>query len=151
MNTKCCPFAGDFGLLIIRLALAAVFIYHGYGKITDIPGTAKMFHEGLGIPLPMLSATLAALAEFGGGILLAVGLLTRLATIPMAFTMCVAVFHVHWGTFSVRDGGIEFAMTLGLFLIALGLLGPGRFSLDHLLFRNWCCSGKCAPASDDVS
>jgi putative oxidoreductase len=140
MNQKCCPFAGDFGLLFIRIALAVVFIYHGYGKITDIPGTAKMFHESLNIPMPMLSATLAALAEFGGGILVLVGLLTRLAVIPMIFTMGVAIFWVHWPTFPFQDHGYEYALVMALVLIGLGLLGPGRFSLDALIFRRKCCA-----------
>lgn len=147
MNQKCCPFAGDLGLLFIRIALAVVFIYHGYGKITDIPGTAKMFQEGLNIPLPMLSATLAALAEFGGGLLVLVGLLTRLATVPMIFTMGVAIFWVHWPTFPLKDHGYEYALVMALVLIGLGLLGPGRLSLDHLLFGRWRCCGKTR--SDD--
>lgn len=131
--------ADDVALLIIRLAIAAVFVYHGAQKVFGAfggPGiegfTAGL--EAMNIPMPAVSAWLAALAEFAGGALIGIGLLTRLAAIPVIFVMGVAVFDAHWGAFSLEHNGIEYAMTLGLVLIALLLLGPGRISMDYLLF-----------------
>ena len=92
----------DFGLLLIRLMLATVFIYHGGGKLFgwfDGPGIAK-FAEFLSpdistSPYPLVSAYLSGGTEFFGGIILIVGCGARLAAIPMAFNMAIAILTVH--------------------------------------------------------
>ena len=84
--------ATDTALFLIRMVLAAVFIFHGSQKLFGwfggygIAGTAG-FMETIGIPFPTLSALLAGVTEFAGGIILLLGTGTRIAAIPMAFTI----------------------------------------------------------------
>lgn len=96
---------------LIRLYLAPVFIMAGYSKLQlgnpDVTGLASLAADpnivawfgnadwGLGLPAPTLMANLAAWTEFAGGWLLLIGLLTRLVSIPLMFTMIVAVTTVH--------------------------------------------------------
>lgn len=89
----------DFlGPLALRLFLGPIFIYAGHKKIIGIEDTIAWFGNpewGLGLPFPALMAWLAALTEFGGGVLLIVGLAVRWITIPLMFTMVVAAVTVH--------------------------------------------------------
>ncbi|XQW86875.1 DoxX family protein [Thalassotalea piscium] len=201
--------------LLIRFYLAPVFIMAGYNKLglsdPDANGISQVFANdsivqwfgnsewGLGLPFPELLANLAAWTEFFGGWLLLVGLLTRLLTIPLMFTMVVAITSVHsengwfaitptnsetsvanvphWLGFDIADeslknselasekldkireilaengntdwlyqhgnvvllnNGIEFASTYFILLLALLLIGAGRFtSVDHYLYNYW--------------
>jgi putative oxidoreductase len=127
--------AGDFGLLVMRAGFGAYMaVAHGYGKIPPsegfIGGTAN-----LGFPAPELFAWLAALAEFGGGILLAIGLATRTAALALASTMAVAAFMAHandpW--FSMDGRSKEMAMLYLIPSVALLFTGPGRFSVDAMI------------------
>lgn len=124
----------DVGLLLIRLILAAVFMFHGSQKLFgffDGPGlhAAAQGFGKMGFPLPMVSALLAGSAEFFGGCFLLIGVGARIAAIPMAFTMFVASFAVHGRAFSTKDGGMEFPLTLAVTLVALVLIGPGRLTI----------------------
>lgn len=129
----------DAALLLVRAVLAAVFIHHGSQKLFGwfggygIEGTAAWM-AGIGIPLPTLSAILAASTEFLGGIVLLLGTGARLAVVPLVFTMAVAIITVHGSAgFSAQAGGFEYPLTLGVVLIALGLMGPGQFTITRLL------------------
>ncbi len=128
----------DTGLLLIRLMVGVVFIFHGAQKmfgVWDGPGLegfATTLGDKLGFPMPGLNAFLAASAELFGGMVLVLGTGTRVAAIPMAFTMAVACY-VHRGAFSIQANGMEYALTLGVILVALGLMGPGRFTIPRLL------------------
>ncbi|WP_372625288.1 DoxX family protein [Arsukibacterium sp.] len=84
--------------LLLRLILAPVLIQAGWNKFSHFDNTVAWFGNsdwGLGLPLPWLLATLAIAAELIGGILLLLGLMTRLVTIPLLITMLVAIFSVH--------------------------------------------------------
>lgn len=83
--------------LLIRIYLAPIFILAGWGKLTDLEGTAYYFGEILGMPLPDLMAFLAATTEFFGGIAILIGLATRWFSIPLMFTMLIAALTAHWG------------------------------------------------------
>ena len=117
--------------------LAAVFVFHGSQKLFGwfggygIEGTAG-FMQTIGIPFPTLSALLAGVTEFAGGIVLLLGTGTRIAAIPMAFTMLVAIATVHRGGFNAQSGGMEYPLTLGVVLLALALMGPGHFTVAGL-------------------
>lgn len=129
----------DFGLLMARAMLGVVFVFHGAQKLFGwfdgggFSATVEGFGN-LGMPVPTLSAAAAGGAEFFGGIALIVGLLTRLVSIPVAFTMFVAAFAVHGGAFSARAGGMEFPLTLGVMTFALVFTGPGRLAIDAAIF-----------------
>ena len=76
--------------LLIRLCLAAVFIPSGWGKLHDLAKVTGFFSE-LGIPLPHLNAVVVAVSELVCGVLLLVGLASRLAAIPLIVSMTVAI------------------------------------------------------------
>jgi len=128
----------DFGLFVIRVMVGVVFMYHGSQKLfgwfdgPGLEGFAGMLAK-MQIPYPETSAVLASLAEFVGGLLVFLGLGLRVAVVPLIVTMLVASFKVHWGAFSLQHQGMEYALTHGLVCLGLGLTGPGRFSLDHIL------------------
>jgi putative oxidoreductase len=89
----------------------------------------------MNVPAPTLSAILAGSAEFFGGLLLALGILPRLAAIPFIFTMLVAFLVAHGGRFAVTAGGGEYALTIAVLLLATILTGPGRYTVPNLLRR----------------
>ena len=136
-NTTTQNWSTDLGLLLIRTVLSAVFIYHGGQKLFGlfggygIEGTAGWM-ASIGIPFPTLSAVAAGATEFFGGIILLLGTGTRIAAVPMAFTMLVAIATVHSGAFDAQKGGMEFPLTLAVVLTALALIGPGRLTVANL-------------------
>lgn len=126
--------AADAGLLGLRAVLAVVFIFHGGQKLFGLfggyglAGTAGWM-ESIGIPMPYVSAVLAGSAEFVGGAALLLGLWPRIAAIPMVFTMIVAIVTAHWGKFASQAGGMEYPLTLAAALLAIALVGGGRFTV----------------------
>ncbi len=136
---------GSVGLLLLRLVMGMAFVLHGWPKIQEPFGWM-----GPEAPVPGILQALAALAEFGGGLALIVGLLTRLATLGIAGVMVVAVgmVHVPQGDPFVGQGGPSWelaAVYLACAILFL-LLGPGRFSLDALFFGR---SHKSNPHKDN--
>lgn len=127
------PTRTDLGLLALRLMTGSIFVFHGAQKLFGafgghgIEGFAG-YLETLGIPAPTINAYLAGGTEFVGGIALLTGIFARLFSIPLTFTMLVAAFVAHSG-FSIQEGGMEYALMVGVAAAALGLTGPGRFSL----------------------
>lgn len=138
MDTTKQNHAADLGLLLIRVVLAAVFFYHGGQKLFGWfggPGLegAAQWMASIGIPFPKLNAVLASTTEVVGAVVLLFGTGTRLAAAPLAFTMAVAIVTAHSGGFDVRTGGMEYALTLGVVLVALVLTGPGELTVGRLL------------------
>ena len=133
--TAASSFRHDLAILLLRLILGIVFMYHGSQKLFGafggggISGTTQ-FMEKLGLPMPGVQAILAGSAEFFCGLLVLVGLLTRLATIPLIFTMFVAIWTVHRTAFGSQSGGMEYPLTLACIAASITLLGPGRLSID---------------------
>ena len=125
----------DTGLLLIRLTVGGLFVFHGTAKLNGgIDGFAG-YLDSLGVPLPTLNAYLAAGTEVFAGLAVAAGLLTRLAAIPLAFTMAVAFFLAKGATLSAQGGGGEYPLALGLVAVGLILTGPGRFNVTAPLLR----------------
>ena len=122
------------GLLILRVVAGLAFMHHGYGKIQHPSGW--MGQNG---NVPGFFQALAAISEFGGGLAWILGLLTPLAAFGIACTMTVAVWThaamLH-DPFVSPTGGRSFEPALGYLCVAILLLlaGPGRFSLDYLIF-----------------
>ncbi|MXW53181.1 MAG: DoxX family protein [Gammaproteobacteria bacterium] len=98
------------GPLALRIFLAPVMIEAGWRKIVGFDSTVSWF-SNMGLPFPEVMTTLAAAAEFGGGIFLIVGFCTRLAAIPLMVTMLVAAFLVHAenGWLAISDSSSIFA------------------------------------------
>lgn len=126
------PFNLDLGILLLRLWLGGVMIFHGFPKITsDLTGFAGYLSK-LGLPAPDLMARLAAGAEFFGGLLLFIGLLSRPAAVAVLVTMCVAGFIAHAADpFSDKELALSYAVTAVILLIT----GPMKFSIDAQLAR----------------
>lgn len=121
------------GLLLMRLMLAIVFIYHGQGKLFGGLDGFAGYLSSLGVPLPKMAALLAALSEVGGGLVLLSGLGFRFALWPLVFTMLVASFSAHPGKFSAQNGGMEYALTLAVMVAGLALVGAGDFTVRKLI------------------
>ena len=124
----------DLALLLLRLASAAVFLFHGsqilFGALEG-PGPARFaadLHASAAI------GYLVGLAEFCGGLAMLTGILTRIGALCIIVVMLGAIYkvHLHHG-FDVRKGGIEHALTQLLIALALLLTGPGRYSLASRL------------------
>ncbi len=123
----------DFGLLLLRLGLGGMFAaVHGWPKISGGPHAWKGTGEAmkyLGIHFaPEMWGFLAALAEFGGGILVILGLLFSPACGALTFTMIVAgtmLYKTHHAL-----GEASQPIELGIVFLALLFIGPGRYSLD---------------------
>ena len=133
-------FLGGFpgiGILLIRLAVGAAFIIHGWPKIQNPMGWMNAMG---GSAVPSFLQALAALTEFGGGIALILGLLTPLASFALVVQMIAALAMVHLPAghpfIATQAGQPSFETPLIYLAIALSLvaLGPGKFSLDWLLF-----------------
>jgi putative oxidoreductase len=127
--------------LVTRLVMGQAFHQTGSGKIANFARTVSFFTD-LGIPLPEANAFFVSRLEFWGGLLLLVGLATRLVAAGLASTMVVALATADRTTFldAVRGAG-EAGLTdvvpfvYLLFLGWLVLVGPGAVSLDALLAR----------------
>jgi putative oxidoreductase len=121
--------------LLLRVTLGVIFIGTGWGKLNDLAGTVENF-RGWGVPMPELNARVASCTEFFGGILLLVGLGTRLVALPLAFTMLVAILTAKRGDidgFQTLLGFDEWAYLVMFLTIAI--IGPGVVSLDALVAR----------------
>jgi putative oxidoreductase len=122
--------ARDFGLLLLR-ATGLLMMQHGWGKLMSYSERADSWADPIGLG-PELSLALAIGAEFLCAILVAVGFATRLAAIPLAFTMLVAITVVHWDD---PFGKKEFALLYLVPFLTLILTGAGRYSVDGWLAR----------------
>ena len=123
-------------LLVLRLALGTIMIAHGWQKIADhLQGIIGVIHH---MGLPTFMAYLVVAAEFGGGILLVIGFLTRVAALAIFVDMLVAILKVHLpnGLFSPK--GFEFPMACAAIAFALIFTGSGPIAIDWL----WGSKGR---------
>jgi len=127
----------SIGLLVLRVGMSALlFLKHGWPKALNFAERTQTFSDPLGVGSGM-SLTLVVFAEFVCSTLVALGLLTRLACIPIIIFTLVAVFVQHAADPFAKK---ELAIVYGISYLALLLTGPGRFSFDALIGRWW--SGK---------
>lgn len=130
----------DLALLILRLSVGLLMLTHGIPKLT---GFTQIVSEGGFIPVfgsVALGLGLTVMAEVFMSVFLAIGLFTRFSLVPLIVTMLVAVFVAHASDpLSVKEHALLFLFPY----LALMLTGPGRFSVDHLLFKQ-PVSGKRA-------
>ena len=125
--------------LLARLVFGQAFVVTGWGKLHDLDSVVAFFTE-LGIPLPGVQAPMVATIEFVGGLLLLLGLGTRVAALLLTSTMLVALATAHRGDFVPA---LTFAKSLAdvtPFPFLVGLLwiiarGAGGLSVDGMLRR----------------
>lgn len=133
--------AGIF-LLIVRLYWGWGFFQSGLGKFNNFEKTLGFF-TSLGLPAPALQVYLASATELVGGLLLMIGLGSRVVPIPLIFTMMVAYATAHHeelvGIFSNPDGFLSAPPFLFLMASLIVLFfGPGPYAADR-----WCCKNRC--------
>lgn len=129
----------NIGLLIIRLVIGILFVGHGAQKLFGwfggygLKGTGGWM-ESIGIKPGVTMALIAGLAEFIGGLLFALGLLTPVAGILIAATMVVSIVKVHGSNgLWVTSNGYEYNLTLLAVATCIALIGPGQYALDAFL------------------
>ncbi len=120
-------------LLGLRLLIGVAFVLHGWGKIQ---GPFNWMPQESGVPA--ILQFLAALSEFGGGLSLIIGLVVPLSMLGLGATMAVAVV-MHgfvWGHPFVSSGGGSYELPLVYLALCIffGVVGPGRYALDHKIF-----------------
>ncbi len=130
LNTQQVPFRINLSLLILRLTVAILMIPHGYNKMAHFAEKQEKFMSFMGLS-GEISLAMVIGAELFCSILLALGLLTRLTLIPLIITMIVAVFVSHKG--EIFGDGQE-AFLYMITYIVLMIAGPGKMSIDSLLF-----------------
>jgi putative oxidoreductase len=124
-------------LLIIRLAWGVQFLQAGWGKLTNIPQTVENF-TSMGAPAPAVTAPFIATLEAVGGVLLILGLASRLIALPLTINMIMAYViadrEALQSIFSDSDKFFAAAPYTFLFASLIVLIfGPGQLSLDHLI------------------
>ncbi len=137
----------SLGLAILRIVVGIVFVAHGSQKlfVYGLDGVTAAMAK-VGFPLPAVAAVLIIATEFLGGIALLLGLFTRLAAIPIAFAMLVAVLKVHLKGGFFLPTGFEYAFTMCAAALTLALTGPGAFALDNVLSKACARRGQQSAA-----
>lgn len=128
-----------YSTLALRLPVGIIFMAHGAQKLFGwfggygLEGTGQWM-ASIGLGPGVLMALLAGSAEFFGGLLILLGLLTRPASIALAFTMLVAIFSVHFenGLF-MSNNGYEFGLALMAASVSLALSGSGKAAIDQFI------------------
>ncbi|GAB2857407.1 DoxX family protein [Nocardioides pacificus] len=126
----------DLGMLLIRLALGPMLVLHGWNKVFGpggLGGTTGWF-ESLGLRPAVVHARMAAGTEIVAGVLLTLGLLTPIACAAFVGLMLVATLTDHRGKgYFVFKGGWEYTVLVAMVAVGVAAIGPGAWSLDHLL------------------
>ena len=129
----------DLGLLIIRVVVGGLMAGHGAQKLFGRLGGGGIawtggYLESMGLRPGRLLAALAGTAEFGGGLLLAVGLLPPIAALLIVSTMAVAARTAHAGRgLWAINGGSEYLLTIAAIAVGVAIVGPGAVSADRAL------------------
>jgi len=128
----------DLALFLLRIGVGVIFIVAGWGKLSGL--WEQIFNDvdwgfvnavsGIGFPFPFFFATLVALIEFFGGIMVLLGYYTRFFTPFLAFIMIIAIFFVKW---EAGFSEMRIDITLLLMCCSLFILGSGAYSVDHKL------------------
>ena len=123
----------DFGLLFMRLSVGLLLVFgHGWGKLMNFGTMSTQFPDPIGMG-PTVSLVLVVFAEVFCGLAFALGLVSRFSALPLIIMMLVAATVHHadapWGK-------IEFALLYLIPFMTVFLAGPGKYSLDRIIFRN---------------
>lgn len=129
----------DMLLLFLRLYWGYSFFMAGYGKLTHISDTAASF-SSIGIPMPYLSALLTGCFESICGLLLFLGIFSRMAAVPLIVIMIIALLTAHHeATFNIFVDQSQFVKQSPVTYLIVSLVvlafGPGKISLDYIIDR----------------
>jgi putative oxidoreductase len=128
----------DLGLLILRVVVGLLIASHGAMKLfgtfggPGLHGTTGWLHSA-GFRPARLWALMGSAAEFVGGLLFALGFLNPLGSVAIAAPMLIAITKVHWPKVWSTEGGYEYPLVMLAVAVAVGIAGPGAFSLDAWL------------------
>lgn len=129
-----------FPPLATRIAFGVAFFFTGRGKWMNFDNTVNFFTQ-LGIPFPMANAAFVASLELVGGILLILGLGTRITSLLLSSTMVVALLTADRQSFleGLSNGDVTSVTPFVylLFLLWLAFYGPGSLSLDEIVTRRF--------------
>ncbi len=121
--------------LFARIVVGWVFMWSGWGKLNALPQITQNFIEW-GIPFPEIMTPFVSGVEFLGGLLLLLGLFTRVAAVPLVIVMIVAIISAKWGDVDSLETLLGFEEVAYMALFGwLAVAGPGPISLDGLLQR----------------
>lgn len=125
-----------YSYTLIRVALGLILLPHGFNKLflDDAVPTSRNF-VAFGWAYPLAWAYFIGVVEFVGGILLALGLFTRLAALAVTVEMGVISFAVLWPNWAWGRRGMEYALFMGIVALAIFLRGGGQHSLDQVLAK----------------
>jgi putative oxidoreductase len=126
-------------LLLVRVYWGWQLAQNGWGKLHNLPHVTEFF-QSLGLPAPGPTAAFVSSFEFVGGILLALGLLSRIAALGLTIDMITAYWtadHEAWLAFISDPDKFQNAASFIYLFVGLLILifGPGKFALDTLLKR----------------
>lgn len=121
----------SIALLAMRLILAYGFYEPALKKLTNFSSIVSWFDTGLHLPFPYINAVMATATEALGVIFLALGLKTRLISVPLMVVMLVAITTVHFKNgFAASGNGYEIPLYYLIMLFVLATTGPGKYSID---------------------
>ena len=144
VSTRTASLPADIALILARTVLAWVFIYHGARRLFGWFGgggfhaASEYFANVAHLHPGDLFAVLSGVVEFGGGIALALGLMSRIAGVSIFGDMMMAIITVTWANGINATGtksGYELNLALGVLALVVGVFGAGRFSIDALVER----------------
>lgn len=127
-------------LLVMRLALGAVMVYHGYHNVFG--GLHRHVQLVTSLGLPAWSGYVSAFAEFFGGLLVLIGLFTRIAAFALCIDMAVAIAKFHFHNGLSGNGGYEFPLALAALAFGLTFFGGGPIAFDHIRAPGGGVGGK---------
>jgi len=129
---------GPLSHTLIRVALGAILIPHGFGKLflADAVPTSRNFVM-FGWAYPLAWAYFIGVVEFFGGLLLVLGLWTRAAALAVVVQMAVICFAVLWPKWWWGQRGMEYALLMGMVALAIFVRGGGPYALDNRLSKTF--------------
>lgn len=144
LSCDCAGACAGIAPLALRLALGAIFMWHGWDKVASqgLDNVAG-FLGSIGFPFPLFFAFILGYGELIAGIMLVLGAFTHWAAKYCTIIAIVALLLVHAKNgFSINGGGYEYIILILAVSISLMVTGAGKYSLDAKVLKDWVCGCK---------